>query len=284
MFIDSDKGSDSHHPPLDRQRHQGRDEESLAEECVAPCVSSPTMVPAPRPVVKIYFNGKLEPAQVLNDTLSDTVKTTSPLLIGGRDGSSPFDGDVADARFYNRLLAPAEIAVLARGAQVRTLLKIPTTQRSPEQLKTLTDYVEATDPDLARLAADVAQLKADRAALEMQIPDTMVMEELPKPRDTFVLLRGQYDKHGDKGGTGCAGGAAAAAEGCAAQSGWGLPGGLSIRAIRSPLVCRSIDCGKNSSALASSKPARISGRKPNGRPIPNCWIGWRRNLSGCIGT
>ena len=26
----------------------------------------------------------------------------------------------------------------------------------------------------------------------------MVMAEMPKPRDTFILLRGQYDKHGDK--------------------------------------------------------------------------------------
>jgi hypothetical protein len=34
----------------------------------------------------------------------------------------------------------------------------------------------------------------DLAALESQIPLTMVMKELPKPRDTFVLTRGVYDK------------------------------------------------------------------------------------------
>src|SRR5262249_41645971 len=34
--------------------------------------------------------------------------------------------------------------------------------------------------------------------LEKDIPTTMVMAEMPKPRDTFVLLRGQYDKKGDK--------------------------------------------------------------------------------------
>jgi hypothetical protein len=81
---------------------------------------------------------------------------------------------------------------------VRTILKTPTTQRSPEQIATLSAYVESTDPALAKPAAEVVQLKADRAALEKMIPDTMVMEELPTPRDTFVLLRGQYDKHGDK--------------------------------------------------------------------------------------
>ncbi len=26
----------------------------------------------------------------------------------------------------------------------------------------------------------------------------MVMADMPKPRDTFILIRGQYDKKGDK--------------------------------------------------------------------------------------
>ena len=30
------------------------------------------------------------------------------------------------------------------------------------------------------------------------IPDAMVMQEMAKPRDTFMLVRGQYDKKGEK--------------------------------------------------------------------------------------
>src|SRR5262249_25492347 len=30
------------------------------------------------------------------------------------------------------------------------------------------------------------------------LPTVMVMEEMPSPRDSFVLIRGQYDKHGEK--------------------------------------------------------------------------------------
>ena len=33
---------------------------------------------------------------------------------------------------------------------------------------------------------------------ENDLPTVMVMEEMPKPRDAFILIRGQYDKHGDK--------------------------------------------------------------------------------------
>ena len=39
----------------------------------------------------------------------------------------------------------------------------------------------------------------------------MVMEEMPQPRDTFVLMRGQYDKHGEKVTAGVARRPAAAA-------------------------------------------------------------------------
>src|SRR5262249_45501271 len=34
--------------------------------------------------------------------------------------------------------------------------------------------------------------------LEKALPVVMVMDELPKPRDLFVLVRGQYDRRGDK--------------------------------------------------------------------------------------
>jgi hypothetical protein len=52
----------------------------------------------------------------------------------------------------------------------------------------------------ARLTHD-RQAKAARdatTAAEKAIPDVMVMAESPRPRDTFMLVRGQYDKKGEK--------------------------------------------------------------------------------------
>jgi hypothetical protein len=41
-------------------------------------------------------------------------------------------------------------------------------------------------------------LKKQQDDLNKQVPSTMVMQEMPKPRDTFILIRGQYDQHGAK--------------------------------------------------------------------------------------
>jgi hypothetical protein len=48
------------------------------------------------------------------------------------------------------------------------------------------------------LSAELAQKENDLKSLEAQIPMTMVSRELDKPRDTYLLLRGQYDAHGEK--------------------------------------------------------------------------------------
>ena len=60
----------------------------------------------------------------------------------------------------------------------------------------------------------------------------MVMEEMPQPRDTFVLMRGQYDKPGERGRAGRARGAAPAAGRRDRATGWPWRAGWSIRRIR----------------------------------------------------
>jgi hypothetical protein len=46
--------------------------------------------------------------------------------------------------------------------------------------------------------AEIAKLKKDLAAIELEYPASMIMAEMEKPRDTFVLVRGAYDKKGEK--------------------------------------------------------------------------------------
>ncbi|HMF16011.1 MAG TPA: PSD1 and planctomycete cytochrome C domain-containing protein, partial [Gemmataceae bacterium] len=52
--------------------------------------------------------------------------------------------------------------------------------------------------DGKKLRARLAKIQQEKAQIEKNIPTTMVMEEMGKPRDTFVLIRGQYDKPGQK--------------------------------------------------------------------------------------
>jgi hypothetical protein len=148
--------------------------------------------------VRIYFDGKPQTITIGTDSLTGSIRTPNPLLIGSRNTVSPFDGDVADVRFYNRVLSPPEVGAIAFKGRVQKILEIAPGDRTKEQVAQLTAYVEATDPRIASPATELVDATQQHTELDRKIADTMVMEELKKPRDTFVLVRGQYDKHGEK--------------------------------------------------------------------------------------
>ncbi len=81
---------------------------------------------------------------------------------------------------------------------IASLLHKPTAERTETDTTTLTKFF-VTHPFNRRLANEkVNQLTAERRAIENKIPSTMVMSEMAAPRDTFVLVRGSYDKPGEK--------------------------------------------------------------------------------------
>jgi hypothetical protein len=54
-------------------------------------------------------------------------------------------------------------------------------------------------PDYAKEVAEgLKKAKKEYDELNKSIPDVMVMQEMEKPRETFMLVRGQYDKKGEK--------------------------------------------------------------------------------------
>ncbi len=83
-------------------------------------------------------------------------------------------------------------------AAVREGLAIAADKRNDAQKKAVTEYFLNNEPTLltARRVADDA--KKAREGLERSLPRTMVMRERPQPRDTFILVRGAYDKFADK--------------------------------------------------------------------------------------
>ncbi len=84
---------------------------------------------------------------------------------------------------------PAEMAAIVRTAAA---------DRTAKDAAALTAYF-VMHPVERRLASqEVARLDAERRAIENKIPSTMVMSEMAVPRDTFVLVRGSYEKPGEK--------------------------------------------------------------------------------------
>lgn len=71
-----------------------------------------------------------------------------------------------------------------------------------------TDRTDAQQQELAKyfreqvqgkkLSELIAARKKEADEFEKSFPTTMVMQEMAAPRDTFILMRGQYDKKGDK--------------------------------------------------------------------------------------
>ncbi len=63
-------------------------------------------------------------------------------------------------------------------------------EATPEKTQAIKDRAKATTERLAKLTKSLEKA-------EKSIPVTMVMDEA-KPRDTFILLRGEFDKNGEK--------------------------------------------------------------------------------------
>ncbi|MDA1142549.1 MAG: PSD1 and planctomycete cytochrome C domain-containing protein [Planctomycetota bacterium] len=79
----------------------------------------------------------------------------------------------------------------------------PDKVRTPEELQRLKAYYlravcTTTEPQFAEHAAAVAALVKERDAYEAAFPSTFVWRDLPNPRQSFVMVRGQYDKPGEK--------------------------------------------------------------------------------------
>jgi hypothetical protein len=151
--------------------------------------------------VRVYIDGRPEKTKVLLDELNQTFKTTEPLRVGGGGGpEGRFRGGIADLRVYDDCLAPDEAAWLSVPETISDIAALPPAKRTPQQASKLRAcFLEQHAPEAIRQAyRDVLDLRRRRVALVESFPTTMVMEEMPKPRDTFVLIRGQYDKHGDK--------------------------------------------------------------------------------------
>lgn len=84
-----------------------------------------------------------------------------------------------------------------------TLKRIAAKNRTPEQEKQLREYyLEYVCADTREAFAGLVKprdaARAKRDELNKAIPSTFIWNDLEQPRDSFVMIRGQYDKPGEK--------------------------------------------------------------------------------------
>lgn len=151
----------------------------------------------------VYVDGQAQELDVTTDSLSgkETIKTDKPFHLGRRTSSAPFRGMIDDVQIYATTLTAADVAGLAKGqalAGIAEIIKTPSGQRTDTQKSALKRYYLAqVDEPFRKHSIELAEIERKKSALEMTFPVTMIMQEMPMPRQTHLLKRGQYDQPGE---------------------------------------------------------------------------------------
>ncbi len=114
--------------------------------------------------------------------------------------SREFRGQLDDIRFYDRALTAAELEILAADLPLASALAIPPDKRGKEEKDRLREHflASAAPEPLRSQSAELKKLEASLFGLEHLVSSAMVMQEMEKPRDSFVLGRGDYRNKGEK--------------------------------------------------------------------------------------
>jgi hypothetical protein len=149
--------------------------------------------------VVIYVNGEPQELTNITNTLRSTFASSQPFRIGMRAGDVHLQGAVADVRLFQHALTAAEAKAVMQGSLQRELkgLKLDTLNDSlRDQFDRL--LLAVSNDNLAsnviKIRDELQHAQVERGKYEASITTAMIMEELDKPRDTYVLDRGRYDQ------------------------------------------------------------------------------------------
>ncbi len=149
--------------------------------------------------LKLYIDGKRTDVEITNNLLTASPKTTKPLRIGRRTDGAPFRGLIDEVRIYDRELTAEEVGAVSESDSLRDLLALAPDKRKAEQTQIIVkSHLARSDADYQRLVNERAEAEKLRTELEKAFPSAMVMLEMPAPRKTFLLKRGQYDAPADE--------------------------------------------------------------------------------------
>jgi hypothetical protein len=150
---------------------------------------------------KAYVDGEPWKWEILFDDINAGVGPRPDLLRIGAGGEpeTRFQGSIDEVRIYNRALSAAEAAVLASPTPVSEIAALAADKRSPAQADKIRDYFleHAAPATIKGALTEVIDAQERRDAFYDSLPTVMVMQELPIPRQSHLLIRGAYDRPGD---------------------------------------------------------------------------------------
>ncbi len=149
--------------------------------------------------VRIFVDGREVATRILYD--GGAVASTAPYLLGTDvTKKSLFVGQFDELRVYNSAFSPKAIqddfAAFALPYAARQMEAGAASEMERAWLRNAT--LSATDAAWQTTAQERDELWLQHLRLRRSLPTMMVMEELPTPRDAFVLARGHYEARGEK--------------------------------------------------------------------------------------
>jgi hypothetical protein len=130
-----------------------------------------------------------KPVQALFELEKPLEGAEVTITIGVENAGGPSQWRLFATTTPTEVIAPASIVTIAEKVHAK---------RTAAERKKLADFRMAQMPEHRRLSEEAAALKKQIAAAEAEIPTTLVMEEQKEMRPTFILMRGAYDKPGEK--------------------------------------------------------------------------------------
>jgi Protein of unknown function (DUF1553)/Protein of unknown function (DUF1549)/Concanavalin A-like lectin/glucanases superfamily/Planctomycete cytochrome C len=154
--------------------------------------------------IKLFLGGKELAMETTMDQLSKDIllneKKQPGLQIGGWDRGFGFKGGrVDDIMVYDRVLTDYEISNIAGTSDWAMIAgKLPAELNTTDQLVLRKYYNSAIDAPLVQATQQLQKLRKALSDSTENIPELMVMQEMAKPRQSFLLQRGNYDAQAEK--------------------------------------------------------------------------------------
>jgi hypothetical protein len=144
--------------------------------------------------IRMYLDGAPLETDVLRDHLykdisyrreaGDRSSDTHPLTIGARFRDSGFkNGLIDDLQVFDVCLTAVEVSGVMRRDRGDTAL--------------FAHFLSRQYPPYIAALAELKVLREEENRLVADVPEIMVMEEMPAPRPAYLLARGAYDAPGD---------------------------------------------------------------------------------------
>ncbi|MEY3277415.1 MAG: hypothetical protein RL153_2683 [Verrucomicrobiota bacterium] len=148
--------------------------------------------------LRVWVDGRRRDVDVERDGLKGDVGTSQPLRLGSRANEAFLAGRVDRWVWWDRVLDDDEARREALQGFLPIIAKTGGKRSGEEQEDLRRFYREVFAVDLLRSEAALAKARRLKDEAFGAIPTTLVMEEMEQPRDTFVLVRGDFRTRGEK--------------------------------------------------------------------------------------